>query len=127
MQRLYQKVYVYADKKTRRRRHGVSSAFDLLRGGDGAGELEAEPGAGRIVRGEVEGLADGAARFASGERERRQDEVRRAGGDDGVRNGEGRAAAGARVAQREVRVADVHNGKGVRHRRGGRFFTEVER
>ena len=35
--------------------------------------------------------------------------------------------AGARVAQREVRVADVHDGKGVRHRRRGRPFPEVER
>ena len=102
-------------------------ALGLFREGDGAGEFKAKPRVGRVVRGEVEGLADGAARFASGKRERRHDEVRRAGGDDGVRDGERRAAAGARVAQREVRVADVHDGKGVRHRRGGRFFTEVER
>ena len=106
----------FSSKKTGR---GASSVLGLLRGGDGAGELEAEPGVGRIVRGEVEGLANGAARFAARKRERRQDEVRRAGGDDGVRNGEGRAAAGARVAQREIRVADIHDGKGVRHRRCG--------
>ena len=105
----------------------ASSTFGFLRGGDGAGEFKAKPGAGRIVRGEVEGLADGAARFASGKRERRHDEVRRAGGDDGVRDGERRAAAGARVAQREVRVADVHDGEGVRHRRRRRLFAEVER
>ncbi len=105
----------------------MSSAFDLLRGGDGAGELEAEPGAGRVVRGEVEGLADGAAWFASGKRERRHDEVRRAGGDDGVRDGERRAAADARVAQREIRVADVHDGEGVRHRRRGWPFANSKR
>ena len=114
----------FSSKKTGR---GVSLAFGLLRGGDGAGELEAEPGAGRVARGEVEGLADGAARFAARKRERRQDEVRRAGGDDGVRNGERRAAAGARVAQREVRVTSVHDGEGVRHRRRRRSFPEVER
>ena len=35
--------------------------------------------------------------------------------------------AGARVALREVRVTDVHDGEGVRHRRRRRLFAEVER
>lgn len=35
--------------------------------------------------------------------------------------------AGARVAQREVRVTDVHDGEGVRHRRRRLSFANSER